>query len=63
MLVVYHGYCPICHKENALLEEHHEYLLDKKKCKIIMICKECHDHFTWYFQNLKKNHNYKGSIR
>ena len=58
-----HGWCPMCHKENALLEEHHEYLLDKKNGKIIMMCKDCHEHFGWYFHYLKEKHNYKGSIR
>ena len=58
-----HGKCPMCHKENTVREEHHEYVLDKKNGKIIKICKKCHNHFTWYFQYLKQYHNYKGRIR
>ncbi len=58
-----HGWCPACQTENTLLEEHHEYVLDKKNGKIIMMCKDCHEHFGWYFHYLKEKHNYKGSIR
>jgi len=58
-----HGWCPMCQTENTLLEEHHEYVLDKKNGKIIMMCNDCHKRFTQYFQYLKNNCNYEGSIR
>ena len=58
-----YGWCPMCQTENTLLEEHHEYVLDKKNGKIIMMCNDCHKRFTQYFQYLKDQHNYEGSIR
>ena len=58
-----HGKCPMCHAKNTVLTKHHEYLLDKKKGKIIDLCEKCHDYYNWYFGYLKKYHNYKGRIR
>jgi len=54
-----HGRCPMCRKENIVLTDHHEFLLDKKKGKKIKICEKCHKHFHWYFEYLKRYHNYK----
>ena len=58
-----HGKCPMCKKENKVLTKHHEYLLDKKKGVIIQLCEKCHDHYNWYFRNLKKKYHYTGRIR
>ena len=55
-----HGLCPMCRDEKAVLTEHHEYLLSKKKpIKKIMMCKKCQDHFHWYIDYLVDHHNYK----
>ena len=58
-----HGKCPMCHAKNTVLTKHHEYLLDKKKGKIIGICDKCRKHYNQYFQYLQHYHNYKGRIR
>ena len=58
-----HGKCPMCHAKNTVLTKHHEYLLEKKKGKIIRICEKCRKHYNQYFQYLQHYHNYKGRIR
>ena len=55
-----HGYCPMCKNKKAVLTEHHEYLLSKKKpIKKIMMCKKCQDLFHDYIKYLVDHHNYK----
>ena len=54
-----HGFCPMCANKNALLTVHHEYFLEKKEGKKIMMCKQCQKNFHRYFTWLEKHHNYK----